>query len=112
MEQKDIIHGSGVKMTVSLSDLGDGVTLKDCNFTLEYKAGDSSKSFEVAAGEDLPDGVSFVEGDDNTVKVALDTSEVSRGPLFLRVTVLVPDEDFPDGSRKEILDKSLNRNVI
>ena len=104
MKQENTPLGAGLKLKVTLTELGEGVHLQDCVYSLEFTAGSKSKTFNVD-GDTVSDGITVIDAD--TVAVALDT-----GDLYLKATVTVPDTDFPTGSRKEIVHHNLHRSIV
>lgn len=97
--------GNDIKVLVRLTELGEGVTLDDTEYKLEFTAGTKSKTFEVVI--DGPGEQRFSPGvtrhDENSVRVAINTAELDRGDLWLKATVHVTDADFTDGERTEIV---------
>lgn len=51
-------------------------------------------------GKEVPGDV--VEGEDNQHYLIIDTSQFGSGLLKMIVYADVPDEDFPDGTRREV----------
>lgn len=109
MKQENTPLGAGLKLKVTLTELGEGVHLQDCVYSLEFTAGSKSKTFNVD-GDTVSDGITVIDAD--TVAVALDTGELDTGDLYLKAIVTVPDTDFPTGSRKEIVHHNLHRSIV
>lgn len=102
--------GNDLKIRVNVTNLGDGVALKDIPYKLKFTSGQSFKEFEVTLSDDdddddeqeqeLPDGVKVI--DDNSVIVSFSTSGMDKGDLWMLFTGYIPDEDFDSGYRCEI----------
>lgn len=106
MKQEIIPYGSGVKLLVKITNLGEEVVLSECPFSITITAGAKSISIEVEDPTDPPQGVSFV--DDDSFTLAFLTTPLDRGDLHMEITVSVPDSDFSDEIRPEILTYDLN----
>lgn len=109
MKQENTSLGAGLKLKVTLTELGEDIHLQDCTYTLEFTAGSKSKTFHVD-GESRTRGITVI--DEDTVAVALDTSELDTGDLYLKATVNVPDLEFPSGLRTEIIHHNLHRSIV
>lgn len=53
----------------------------------------------------------MIEVDESNYIVRLDTTDVGVGELKARLTAHIPDEDFPDGLRTEIVSLRLNIEI-
>lgn len=109
MKQENTPLGAGLKLKVTLTELGEGVHLQDCSYSLDFTAGSKSKTFTVN-GESRSLGITVI--DEDTVAVALDTGELDTGDLYLKATVIVPDADFPSNARTEIVHHNLHRSIV
>lgn len=101
--------GNDIKVLVRLTELGEGVHLDHAAYQLKFTSGTKSKTFDVTLGDDgecvYPSGVA--KHDEDSVRVALPTADMDRGDLWLRATVHVPDADFSDGERTEIVEHDM-----
>lgn len=106
MKQEIIPYGSGVKLLVKITNLGEEVVLSECPFSILITAGHKSITIDVEDPEDPPQGVTFVDNDSFTL--AFLSTPLDRGDMYMRISVSVPDNDFPEGVRPEIIDYDLN----
>lgn len=80
----------------------DGFDMDRDNFEVELKRGEVSKTF---TKEDLPTEEYVVEGEvKNHYYVCFDTVDFGAGIVKVKVSMWIPDIDFPNGLRK-IVDK-------
>ena len=96
-EVQVVTLGSDVKIAFTV-DLPDGLKLSDIDFTGKVvNSMDSGKvmNFVKADCIEIEDGKSYV--------VLVDTDVMGVGSYLLRVTVFVPDTDYPSGYRKEVV---------
>ncbi len=92
MEKILIPHGSDRKIQVIIDDLPDGKTMKDVDFSVSFRAGSKTVSFEKA---DLKNP------SENIYIAPLATKNLDRGDLWMDVEVRIEDADFDDGIRHE-----------
>ena len=91
------VSGSDSKIKFT-ADLPDGLKLSDIDFTVKvvnYCQKDVAKNYQKADCISVDDGTSYV--------VLADTSELGIGIYMLRLTVHIPDTDYPGGTRKEVI---------
>lgn len=85
--KRQIKIGTDVKIKIEISDLPAPHTMDDIEFSVTFRAGSASTSFE--------------KGDMNVVNgeyvASLATSTLAPGALYMDVTAEVPDDTFPDG---------------
>lgn len=97
--------GNDLKFLVRLTELGEDVHLDHAAYELKFTSGTKSKAFNISLNPDgscvYPAGVT--RHDEDSVRVAIPTAEMDRGDLWLRATVQIPDADFQDGNRTEIV---------
>ena len=89
--------GSDAKIAFT-ADLPDGLLLKDIDFEVKVvnvSAKDKAKDYEKADCIMAMDGAAYV--------VLVDTDDFGVGRLMLRLTVHIPDTDYPSGTRKEVI---------
>lgn len=98
--------GSDVKIEFT-ADLPDDLTLADVDFSGKVINADEknkSISFDKAVCIALEDDISYV--------VLVDTEQLGVGTLLLKLTVLIPDTDYPTGTRKQIVNINPHIQVI
>ena len=96
-EYQEVVEGSDAKIKFT-ADLPDGLKLSDIDFTVKvvnYCQKDVAKNYQKADCISVDDGTSYV--------VLADTSELGIGIYMLRLTVHIPDTDYPGGTRKEVI---------
>ena len=89
--------GSDVKIAFT-ADLPDGLLLKDIDFSgkvINADAKDKEMAFTKADCIMLEGGADYV--------VLVDTDTLGIGEYLLRLTVKIPDTDYPSGNRKEVI---------
>ena len=89
--------GSDAKIAFT-ADLPDELLLKDIDFELKVvnvSKKDKAKDYQKADCIMVDDGESYV--------VLVDTDYFGVGRLMLRLTVHIPDTDYPSGTRKEVI---------
>ena len=92
-----VTMGSDTKIAFT-ADLPDGLLLKDIDFEVKVvnvSAKDKAKDYEKADCIMAMDGAAYV--------VLVDTDDFGVGRLMLRLTVHIPDTDYPSGTRKEVI---------
>ena len=88
--------GSQIKIAFT-AKLPDGLLLKDVDFTVDVRNfSDKDKVLTFTKDE-------CIQACDNEYVALVDTDKLGIGIVHLRLTVRIPDEDFPDGYRKEIM---------
>jgi hypothetical protein len=89
--------GSDTKIAFT-ADLPDGLLLKDIDFEVKVvnvSQKDKAKDYQKADCIMIDDGAAYV--------VLVDTDYFGVGRLMLRLTVHIPDTDYPSGTRKEVI---------
>ena len=89
--------GSDVKIAFT-ADLPDGLLLKDIDFEVKVvnvSQKDKAKDYQKADCIMAFNGAAYV--------VLVDTDDFGVGRLMLRLTVHIPDTDYPSGTRKEVI---------
>lgn len=103
MDRIAVYAGTEVKLSVSIEPM-DGYNLED----LEFKA-------EVGCVPWRPVTIiknDAIKVDENTYIVTADTRRMGIGPMRMRLTVFVPDGDFPDGYRTEVAEIMTGLEVV
>ena len=92
-----VTMGSDTKIAFT-ADLPDGLLLKDIDFEVKVvnvSQKDKAKDYQKADCIMAYDGAAYV--------VLVDTDYFGVGRLMLRLTVHIPDTDYPSGTRKEVI---------
>ena len=92
-----VTMGSDTKIAFT-ADLPDGLLLKDIDFEVKVvnvSQKDKAKDYQKADCIMAFDGAAYV--------VLVDTDYFGVGRLMLRLTVHIPDTDYPSGTRKEVI---------
>lgn len=87
--------GTEVKINIHLEPIGE-LTMDNYAWTAEIYTMPSSKVVKVSKGE-------AIRVDEANYIVAVDTSETGTGELKVRIKAEIPDGDFGDGLRREIV---------
>lgn len=97
--------GMDLKPTVRMEPF-DGLHLADLDFTLDIYTSkpDAANSKHFKKDE-------LIKIDEDQYMCALRTEGMGRGEIWGRLTVFIPDGDFPDGLRKEMFDGIVGHNL-
>ena len=96
-EVQTITKGSDAKI-VFTADLPDGLKLSDIDFTVKvinYSEPNKEHTYQKAECIEVYGGKAYV--------ALVDTDELGIGYYMLRLTVYIPDTDYPSGTRKEVI---------
>ena len=105
-EIQTVTLGSDVKIEFT-AGLPDGLKLADVDFSgkvINADEKDKSLSFDKAVCIALEGGESYV--------VLVDSEPLGVGTLLLKLTVLIPDTDYPTGTRKQIVNINPHIQVV
>ena len=94
---QNVTEGSDVKIEFT-ADLPDGLKMADVDFSgkvINADKKDTAISFQKADCIPVDDGASYV--------VLVDTTNTGIGTLLLKLVVMIPDTDYPSGTRKEVI---------
>ena len=94
VNSNNIFLGSELKLNVSISPIGD-ITMDDYDFTVETYCS-IQKVVSIPKAE-------TIRVDEENYVVLVDTNEIGVGRIKLKVTALIPDADFPDSLRTEVV---------
>lgn len=98
MNRKIVYQGSGQKWAINLNPI-DGVTMDDYDFEVDiYCAPLLAKTKMITVPKNQTRRIN-----ENSYVVRLFTTELGTGDLWLRVRAYLPDPDFNDGIRPEVL---------
>ena len=98
-----IIEGTEIKLNIHHDPI-DGLTMDDYAFEVSLYC--SPRKTVVVSKADLR------REDENNYIVALDTAEVGSGDLKCRTTSYIPDGDFPDNLRTEIVEIDTEMTIV
>lgn len=101
---EDVIRGTEVKYNLNIQPVG-GVSMSTFDFqVMAYALGTAQKN--VIPKRDC------TEVDNNNYVVPVDTSPLGLGQLILDVYAYIPDQDFSDNLRTEIIRLETEQNII
>lgn len=98
----DVIEGTEIKMNVSIEPIGE-LTMDSYDFRVSFYCSPTKKVR--LTKEDA------IRIDENNYLYPLDTGKMGVGHLKLQVEAQLPDGDFPDQLRTEILQITTDINV-
>lgn len=99
----DPFVGTELKLNVNIEPIGD-ITMDDYDFFVEVYC--SIKRVLTIHKKDA------IRIDENNYVVLVDTAQTGAGDLKCRVTAYIPDEDFADGLRTEVVGFDTGINII
>lgn len=97
-----INYGSDLKINVSF-DVGNNLTMDDVDFDCTFSVG--SKKFLIPKS-------GLVRLDEHNYLACIRANQLMRGQVSCEVRVKVPDTDFEDGIRNEVVRTSLDEHII
>lgn len=103
MKTSRVFKGSDLKLNIHIEPLG-GLTMDDYDWYVECYC---SNETPIKITKDQARRV-----DENNFIIALNTQQLSIGPLQCVITAHIPDEDFEDEVRTEISRINTNINII
>lgn len=103
IKNESLFVGTELKLNINIEPIGE-VTMEDYDFEVEVYC--SSKRPVMATKKDM------IRVDSNNYVVLVDTNEVGAGDLKCKVTAQVPDGDFPDLLRTEVVCIDTGINII
>lgn len=95
----NVVLGSDFKMVlpVSIEEAGDDVKLSDLDFSVTVINNDQ-KDVSVTIEKDS----CTVDDDENTITVYLNSDDLNIGLLVAKVSLSIPDEEYPGGVRRSV----------
>lgn len=97
-----IFSGSDLKLNVSF-EVGNNLTMDDVDFDCTFSVG--SKKFMIPKS-------GLVRLDSKNYIACIRANQVMRGRITCEVKVKVPDNDFDDGIRNEVVRTSLDEYIL
>ena len=94
--------GSQIKIPLMIP-MPEGVTLEDIDFSLTVYNDDKKDMQKAFAKEDC------LLKDDGVCVVLVDSDDLGVGMYMAKVTLMLPDDDFPDGLRRDVM--RINTNI-
>lgn len=95
--------GTELKLNIHIEPIGS-TTMDDYDFSVEVYC--SVKRIVTVLKKDA------IRIDENNYVILVDTTETGAGDLKCRVTAYIPDEDFADGLRTEVVGFDTGINII
>lgn len=93
------ILGTELKINVHIEPI-DGVSMANYDFECEFYASSKKKSVIIPKKN-----MKRVDNDNFIAVITQDNALlIGRGSVMLRLTAHIPDSDFPDGARTEIVE--------
>ena len=86
--------GTELKINLHIEPL-DGWRMKDYDFHAEF--------FIYANRVEKVDKSAMIESDPDNYVALVDTARLGTGEIRVRLTAYIPDNDFPDGLRTEVV---------
>lgn len=103
MKTEEVFWGSELKLNIHIDEM-DGMTMDDYDFIVNiYCAANRSQTVKKDEA---------IRVDNNNYIVLVDTSKTGLGSLICKVTAYLPDGDFPDEVRKEIVIEDTGIKVV
>lgn len=90
-----VFYGTEIKLNVNIEPM-DGITMDDYDFFIEVSNQLAKESTKIEKSE-------AIRIDANNYVVRLDTTKLGLGGLSCKVTAFLPDDDFEDGLRTEVV---------
>lgn len=85
--------GTELKINVHVEPI-DGFHMSDYDFTCRFYIY-TNRYVELKKSE-------MIRVDDDNYIACIDSSKLGAGLVMMRITALIPDDDFPDGLRTEV----------
>lgn len=86
--------GTELKVNVHIDEV-DGIKMSDMDFTCTF--------FIYPQRNEIIEKSSMVKADEENYVAIVDSSKLGKGLIQCKIAVDIPDSDFPDGFRKEIV---------
>lgn len=86
--------GTYLKINVHIDEI-DGIKMGDMDFTCAF--------FIYPRRSEIIEKSSMIQADEENYVALVDSSKLGKGLVQCKITVDIPDSDFPDGFRKEIV---------
>ena len=103
MQNNSPFLGTELKLNINIEPM-DSITMDDYDFEVEVYC--SVKRIVTVLKKDA------IRIDENNYVILVDTMETGAGDLKCRVTAYIPDEDFDDGLRTEVVGIDTGINII
>lgn len=104
---KTVYLGTELKLKVGIEPMGD-LHMSQYDFEIEAYCTDksvvkASKKKDRETNKDVFTNLVAIDGDDNNYIALIDTSVTGVGKLKCRVVAYIPDRDFTDDVRTEVI---------
>lgn len=100
--KQQVLLGTELKININISEVGN-LTMDDYDFSTEFYC--SAKRVLTVKKENA------IRLDENNYLFRVDTEEVGAGDLKCKVTAYIPDQDFDDGLRTEVVGVDTGINI-
>lgn len=91
---EDVFIGTEIKLNISIAPIGD-VTMDDYDFYIEVYC--SAKRAVMIQKSNT------IRIDENNRIICVDTTSLGAGEIKCKITAYIPDADFPDNKRTEVV---------
>lgn len=95
------LTGTELKINLHMEPMGE-IHLSGCEFSLQAYA--TGRGYEIRKEQ-------CIQVDDDNYIVLVDTAKTGAGAIKLKMTIDLPDADFNDGKRREVLLITTNISV-
>lgn len=103
MEEDVVFLGTEIKLNIHIDPLGD-LSMSDYNFKVDVYC-HSKKYISI-------DKKNSIRVDNNNYIILIDTEKIGIGTLKCKVTAYIPDKDFSDSYRTEVMVINTGINII
>lgn len=103
IEKQSVFIGTKLKLNINIEPIG-GITMDNYEFEIEVYC--SPKKSVIIKKEDA------IRIDDSNYVIRIDTEEVGVGDLKCKITAQIPDGDFDDNIRTEVVGLDTNINIV
>ena len=100
-----VISGTQLKLNVNIEPI-DGLTMTDYDFKVQLISGVIAPQVKEFSKNQL------IKEDDNNYVVPFNTADVGLGKIICRVEAYLPDSDFEDDRRLEIIEIDTGIEVV
>lgn len=103
MDKVLVFAGTEVKLNVNISPI-EGMSMENYDFKVQC--------FTSARKVVTIEKVKAIKVDADNYKICVDTNGIGSGALRCRITAYLPDDDFPDKLRTEVVEVATNITIV
>lgn len=103
MDKVLVFAGTEVKLNVNISPI-EGMSMENYDFKVQC--------FTSARKVVTIDKAKAIKVDADNYKICVDTNGIGSGALRCRITAYLPDDDFPDKLRTEVVEVATNITIV